>query len=238
MTWFFKNKKNPEMVTPVELSEVDCSNHPLKLRETPALITMIAHGVTISLLFGFAFYVKHEITIIKQCSQVSIEREAEILSELSDLKSQIAVIQADHQQIAELKDDLIQLQHTAATEQSLDNLVKKTDLKLITDQLAQLKKSVNINKSPFCPVAKSHAAQRLSTVYPALPFKVESLDRMAGQSFASVIYHQDTIPVLLNESIAGWKAVKMNVDAGIVVWENAEKNHHRIKITASRGLYV
>ena len=45
--------------------------------------------MTIILLFGLVFYVKYEVTIIKQLSRISIEREAECLTALNDLSGKI-----------------------------------------------------------------------------------------------------------------------------------------------------
>ena len=46
---------------------------------------------------------------------------------------------------------------------------------------------------------------------------------MAGQAYASVQYHQDTLPLRLNDQLAGWKAVQLDSLAGIVVWENPQR---------------
>ncbi len=231
MWGFFKNIKDEERAITGELPQCNPQTF-----QRQGLSAVIAHLFTLSMLFGFGCYLKHEIAPIQTLSQVSITREADILSQLNDLKSELAVTQANQQQIGALKADLIHLQQSVATEQSLDNLIKNVDLKKITDQLTQLKKTLHFGATPMCPILKNHVARRAANFSRVLPFKVESLDRMAGQSFASVIYRQDRIPVLLNDSVAGWKAVQMEVSAGAVVWENAE--HHRVKVSISREQYV
>ena len=46
---------------------------------------------------------------------------------------------------------------------------------------------------------------------------------MAGQAFASVQYHQDTLPLRLNDQLAGWKAVRLDSLNGVAMWENAQR---------------
>jgi hypothetical protein len=226
----FKNKMNNEMASVDALS-----NDNTRLTKRCWLLSILCNLIAISLIFGF--YLKNEVTSIQHSSQVSIAREADILSQLNDLKSQLAAVQAMQQQIAQLESNVTHLQQTAATQQSLDNLAKNIDLKQLTDQLAQLRKAIHPGSAPICPISKNHAMHsHTNSLNTILPFKIESLDKIAGQSFASVNYHQRVFPVLLNDSVAGWKAVRMDVNAGVIVLENSQ--HRRVEITTSRGWYV
>ena len=112
--WFFK--KNKEILATLEPSDTRLSGQ----RNWKALcLKILPHLTLITLFFGFfglAFFVKHETTQIKLISHVSTEREAEILSTLNDLQSQINSIKADHEQIKAVKETVTRLERTAATE--------------------------------------------------------------------------------------------------------------------------
>lgn len=235
MAWFFKNKKNSQMMMDTELSAQDILVGTMRKQNIANQIQSVTYIMIISMLFGFAFYVKHEITLIKHSSQVSIAREADILSALNNLQSQLSTLEVDHQQMNEFKADLEQVQHDMVTQQSLTALAKNADLEKISNQLDQLKQALNIKRTNISR-SKQNLIRRSPLTQTVLPFKVESLDNMAGQPFASVIYHQQFLPVRLNDSLAGWKAIKIDISSGVVVWENAE--HQQFTVTAFRRLYA
>jgi hypothetical protein len=181
--------------------------------------------MTIILLFGLVFYVKYEVTIIKQLSRISIERQDECLTALNDLSGKIDKLSQDHDQMLTLKTELNQVEKTMLTEQSLSGLAKSAELKNITLKLQQLERQ---NSFPTTHrVIRGFSHPSVQAVH--LPFQVLSIDSMAGQDYASVQYHQASVPVRLNESLAGWKAVGLDSLAGVVVWENAQ--HRRITIS-------
>lgn len=175
--------------------------------------------MTITLLFGLVFYVKYETTSIKQLSRISLEREAELLTVLNDLNAKVDKLSEDHNQILALKTELNQVQQTMLTEQSLSGLAKSAELKNVTLQLQQLARQVS--SASIHPVTRGFSRQPSEKIH--LPFQVLSIDSMAGQVYASVQYHQDTLPLRLNESLAGWKAVRLDSLAGIAIWENAQR---------------
>ncbi len=175
--------------------------------------------MTIILLFGLVFYVKYEVTIIKQLSRISIEREAECLTALNDLSGKIDKLSQDHDQMLTLKTELNQVEKTMLTEQSLSGLAKSAELKNITLKLQQLERQNS--SSPIHRLTHGFSHPSVQPLH--LPFQVLSIDSMAGQGYASVQYHQASLPVRLNESLAGWKAVRLDSLAGLAVWENAQR---------------
>jgi hypothetical protein len=193
------------------------------------------HGLpvmTIILLFGLVFYVKTEVTMIKQLSRISLERQAECLTALNDLSGKIDKLSEDHDQILTLKTELNQVEKTMLTEQSLSGLAKSAELKAITLKLKQLER-----QNSSSPIHRlTHGFNHPSVQPVHLPFQVLSIDSMAGQDYASVQYHQASVPVRLNESLAGWKAMRLDSLAGMVVWENAQ--HRRITISMTERHYV
>lgn len=235
MAWFSNNKQNKKMMMNAELSTEGTLIGFMKKQSIAILVQNITHIMIILTLFSFAFYVKHEITLIQHSSQVSTVREADILSQLNDLKSQLDEIKTDHQKISEFKANLDQVQQNMVTQQSLATLAKNADLQQIKAQLAQLKSALSIQQTPQHG-KQQHWVKRSVPAKTVLPFKVESLDIMAGQAFASVIYRQQVLPIKLNDSLAGWKAIKIDVNTGLIIWENTK--HFHITVTAFRGLYA
>lgn len=186
--------------------------------------------LTIIGLFGLVFYVKTETTSIKQLSRISIEREAELFTTLNDLNAKMDKLSGDHDQILALKTAFNQVAQTMLTEKSLSGLAKSAELKNITlklQQLARKNASTSIHR-----VTRSFKKWSFQPVH--LPFQVLSIDRMAGQVYASVQYHQDNLPLRLNESLAGWKAVRLDSLAGIAVWENAQRRRLTTSMTEMR----
>ena len=230
LKWFKRSKNSLEMESTEDNLEIGNDSRVFNQKLIGNILRVIVYLVPISLVFGLAFYVKHELTLIKNMSQVSIEREADILSTLSDLQLKISAIKTNTQQISELKIELDHVQETMVTAQSMSGFAKASELKQLSVQLKSLAK----NRSHHQPVKKYH--KELIGIETSIPFQVESLDIMAGQPFASVIYHENRVPVMLNESLAGWKAVKLDVVSGIVIWENL--HGRRIRMTAARGLYA
>ena len=188
--------------------------------------------MTLILLFGLVFYVKTEVTTIKLLSRISLEREAECLTALNDLSSRIDKLSEDHDQMLTLKTELNQIEKTMLTEQSLSGLAKSAELKKITLKLQQLERK---NSSPAIHRAMPGFSHRAFQPM-HLPFQVLSIDSMAGQDYASVQYHQASVPVRLNETLAGWKAVRLDSLAGVIVWENAQRR--RITISMTERHYV
>ncbi len=230
--WFFK--KNKEILAAVEPSDTRL----LGQRHWKALCLKIWPHLTLITLFfsffGLAFFVKHETTQIKLISHVSIEREAEILSTLNDLQSQINSIKADHEQIKAVKETVTRLERTAATEQSLSGLAKTTQLQRISDQLQQLQKSYSSKKTNFLRKKHAHPSKPVKA---SLPFSIKSLDMMAGQPFVSVEYQQNTLPLRINDSLADWKVIKIDITMGVTLLENM-KTRRRMTVAVSRTLYA
>jgi hypothetical protein len=185
--------------------------------------------ITITVLFGLVFYVKYEVTIMKQLSRISIEREAELLTALNDLNSKVDQLSQDHHQILVIKTELDQVKQSMLTEESLSGLAKSAELKNITlklQQLTQQSSSQSIHHS-----SRNVRSQSAQPIY--LPFQVLSIDSMAGEVYASVQYQQDTLPLRLNESLAGWKAIRLDIMEGIAVWENAQRRRLTTSMTES-----
>jgi hypothetical protein len=230
--WFFK--KNKEIQATLEPSDT----HLLSQRNMKVLcLKILPHLTLITLFFGFfglAFFVKHETTQIKFILHVSTEREAEILSTLNDLQSQINSIKTDLEQIREIKETVIRLEHTVATEHSVSGLAKAAQLQRISDQLQQLEKRQVSKKSAFLRKNHAHASKSAKS---SLPFIIKSLDMMAGQPFISVEYQQNTIPLRTNESLADWKALKIDVTTGVVIWENL-KTRRQMSMVVLGTVYV
>lgn len=185
--------------------------------------------------FGLAFLVKHETTQTQSLSRVSSERQTEILSTLNDQQLAIAHIQADHDPIQEIQASLTRLEHTAATEQSLSGLATAAALQQVSAQLQQLQHTLHPQHSSNFRKKQAH---RSTTVRESLPFRVKSIDTIAGQPFASVEYHHTTLPLRLNEDLAGWKAVTLDTATGKAVWENRRYPRRRIVIAASKVFYA
>ncbi len=227
--WFFK--KNKEILVPLEPSNTRLSGQPnwkaLCLKSLP-------HLTLITLFFGLAFFVKHETTQIKLISHVSTEREAEILLTLNDLQLQINSIKADHEQIKAVKETITHLEHTAATEESVSGLAKATQLERISDQLQKLQKSYSFKKAIFLRKKQAHPSKAVKA---SLPFHIKSLDIMAGQPFVSVEYQQNTLPLRINDSLADWKVIKIDMTTGVSLWENL-KTRRRMTVAVSRTLYA
>lgn len=231
--WFFK--KNKEVLATLEPSDTPLLNqHSRKAGYLNLLsyLTLVVFFFGFFGFFGLAFFVKHETTQIKLISHVSTEREAEILSALNDLQSQINSIKADHEQIKEMKESITRLERTAATEQSVLGLAKATQLQRISDQLQQLQKSYPFKKATFLRKKQAHPSKAIKD---SLPFHIKSLDVMAGQSFVSVEYQQNTLPLRINDSLADWKVIKIDMDSGVALWENL-KTRRRMTVAVSRTL--
>lgn len=197
------------------------------------IVKISVHIIYFSLFFGLALYVKHETNLIEKNSQISIAREADILTALSDVDSKIEKLSRDHQQILILKTELGHIEETMVTEESLSGLAKADELKKIAMQLQKFTTSSIFARS-------HHSSSKIPTHRRSrnirLPFRVLSIDSMAGQAFASVQYHQDTLPLRLNDQLAGWKAVRLDGLAGIAVWENAQRR--RITTTVAEMHHV
>jgi hypothetical protein len=193
---------------------------PLKKNHGNFLKKWVLPMITVSLLFGLMCDVKHEINSMKQLSQLSIAHEADILTALNDLSMKIEKLSADQVQIAELKAQVSHIEHTMMTEQSLSTLAKASELQKVTAQLTQL---MHAPLSPAGHRASVHSLRKKSAGPAPLPFQVLSVDSISGQKYASVQYHQDTLPLRLNDQLAGWTAVRLDSLTGIAVWENAQR---------------
>lgn len=202
-------------------------------RKYSFFLRLIPHCFYLILIFGLAFIMKHEITLSQQFSKVSLAREAEILSTLNDLTAQLVQIQSSQNQITELKNSVIRLEQNMATEQSLSILAKSTELQQIHIQLQKMRQELKIgrptNRTHSMPSRKKHFSRKKP------PFQVISLDWMAGQPYASVLYRQERYPLRVGETLAGWKLLQVNVDAGFMVCENAQRR--RMKVNLSRAMY-
>ena len=107
-------------------------------RGTLAIIRCIPTVLSLYLLFSLVFYMKNENTLIQKFSEISIERESDILTTLNDLNAKIEKLSDDPNQILALKTQLNRVEQTMVTEQSLSGLAKSAELKNITMQLQQL----------------------------------------------------------------------------------------------------
>ena len=59
---------------------------------------------------------------------------------------------------------------------------------------------------------------------------------MAGQPFVSVEYQQNTLPLRINDSLADWKVIKIDMTTGVALLENL-KTRRRMTVAVSRTLY-
>ncbi len=222
--FFRKNKEDSTELNSLNLQTAN--KHNLKTK----LIKALPHVILATLFVGLAFYVKQETTQIKLIFQVSEERQANILSSLNEIQSQMESLKADHEQIQSLQASLTHLQETMAKEQSLTNLAKSTEVQQIARELQKLKPAHRSSDS----LKKMH--RKSQSIPVTLPFRVKSLDIMADQPYASVEYQQNTLPLRVNDQLAGWKAIDINITDGKVVWEHL-KTRRKIIIAASRMFY-
>ena len=223
--FFRKNKEDSTELNSLNLQTAN--KHNLKTK----LIKALPHVILATLFVGLAFYVKQETTQIKLIFQVSEERQANILSSLNEIQSQMESLKADHEQIHVFTDFLNPVtRDSGEREQSLASLAKSTEVQQIARELQKLKPA---NRSADS-LKKMH---RKSQAIPmTLPFRVKSLDIIADQPYASVEYQHNTLPLRVNDQLAGWKAIDMNITDGKVVWEHL-KTRRKIIIAASRMLY-
>jgi hypothetical protein len=222
--FFRKNKADSTELNSLNLQTAH--PHHLKTKMIKALPPIILA----TLFVGLAFYVKQETTQIKFIFQVTEERQANILSSLNEMQSPMENLKADHEQIMSLQTSLTHLQEVVAKENSLASLAKSAEMQQIARELQKLKPA---NRSADL-LKKRH---RKSKAIPmTLPFRVKSLDIIADQPYASVEYQQNTLPLRVNDQLAGWRAIDMNITDGKVVWEHL-KTRRKITIAASRTLY-
>lgn len=220
-------RKNKELSTELNTSNFQAVS-PMKGKNI--IIQLLPTVILATLFVGLAFYVKQETTQIKLIFQVSEERQANILSALNDIQSQIAALKADHEQIQSLQASLTHLQETMAKEQSLANLAKSTEVQQMAKELQKLKLA---RRSSYSLEERHRKSQSTPMT---LPFRVKSLDIMADQPYASVEFQHNTLPIRVNDQLAGWKAIDMNITDGKVVWEHL-KTHRKMTIAASRMFY-
>ncbi len=133
-----------------------------------------------------------------------------------------------------MKETVTRLERTAATEESISGLAKATQLQRISDQLQQLEKRQPSKKTAFLRKKHAHSSR---SVKASLPFSIKSLDMMAGQPFVSVEYQQNTLPLRINDNLADWKVIKIDMTAGVSLWENL-KTRRRMTVAVSRTLYA
>lgn len=219
-----KNKADSTELNSLNLQTVNQNR--LKNR----VIKILPPLILATLLVGLAFYVKQETTQIKLIFQVTEERQANILSALNEMQSQIVSLKADHEQITSLQASLTHLQETMAKEQSLAGLARSAEVQQLAKQLQQREST---NHSPH-GLKKFHRKSHPLPI--VLPFRVKSLDRIADQPYASVEYQHHTLPIRVNDQLAGWKAIDMNMTDGKVVWEHL-KTRRKITIAAARMFY-
>lgn len=220
--FFRKNKADATEPNSLNLQTVHSNN--LKNQG----IKLLPHLILAILFVGLAFYVKQETTQIKFIFQVSAERQANILSALNDIQSQMAALnKAGHEQIQSLQTSLTHLQESVAKEQSLAHLAQSAEVQQLAKQLQQLG-SVHHSAHPLKKTRrKSH------DIPMTLPFRVKSLDMIADQPYVSVEYQDNTLPLRANDQLAGWKAININLTDGKVVWKHL-KTGRKITVAASR----
>lgn len=219
--FFRKNKEDSTELNSLILGMINPSH--LKAR----VFQFLPFAILTIMFVGLAFFVKQETTQIKFILQVSEERQANILSRLDEIQSQIVSLKADHAQIQSLQASLSHLQETMATEQSLTALAKSSEVQQLTKQLQQWKSTTH---SPYS-LKNNH--QKSKPVPMTLPFHVNSLDIIAGSPYISIEYQQASLPLRVNDPLAGWKAIDMDITNSKVVFENL-KTHRKITVSPSR----
>lgn len=225
LNFFRKNKK---LSTELNSPNFQAAN---QINGRNNLIKKFSQIILAILFVGLAFYVKQETTQIKLIFQVTEERQANVISFLNDIQSQISVLKADHEQQAQsLQASITHLQEIVATQNSLASLAKSAEVQQLIKQFKPLKPA---NRSAHSLKKNYQKSHRISI---ALPFHVKSLDRIADQPYVSVEYQHNTLPIRVKDQLAGWEVIDMNITNGKVVWEHL-KTHRKITVNALRPLY-
>lgn len=189
--------------------QLNISKNKLKINKT-----LFTWFILLLVLLSSFFYIKNRFDHLMHSLEIIKNQETIILTKLSDVESEKRIISDNQSQLTYLKNDVADLAKNMLNKQALSNMATTQDLQLIAAQINQLKKELPVIKS------NNNSLNHPAVAHSSFPFKVLSIDKISGYTFASVVYHQNPLPILLNDSLAGWKLVQIDVVNGKSVWRN------------------
>lgn len=158
---------------------------------------------------------------------------------LTDLQTKLAMIeqkltsqsntQAQMQQYQDLKNlDQTLLRDEENNNQILTSSLNK-DSQTILTQLDRLQTHL---------IALTNVLQKDKVTYlkpGALPFKVLAIDMIQQQPVVTLFYANDSFPISIDESVAGWQFIAADYTRQEAEFKNAQNEHVKIELQAQKG---
>lgn len=156
--------------------------------------------------------------------------------ELNDISEKLANVESDlagnkdnYVNVNDLKSDLV----TLITE---INQIAKDNSQVITSEITkgdgQLDTKLDTIKKSLSAIEAQNGHHKVIDAS-NLPFEVISIDNIEENDVATVKYDDHTLPIELNDSIAGWTLTAANTEDQKAEFENKDQNYIDINLNAA-----
>jgi hypothetical protein len=116
-------------------------------------------------------------------------------------------------------------------QKSIVDVAKSGDIQKIATQMTSVKNDIDTQLTDIKKAVSQSTGGKQYMDISILPFKVNSVDVIGGQPYASVQYGGSFTPMAVGDLLAGWRMVTADYDAWIVEFVN-DKNQY-IKVNLS-----
>lgn len=182
-----------------------------------------------SLLVSYCVYhhTKHNQFLLQQNQQ-----STRMLQELNTIQSQLEAV-ADQTHSRQEESALTAMNTELATLRQLASSTAKTaDIEKVSNDIASIKQSVETHAEDLQNALTANGFGQAELPASALPFKVVSVDILAGLPYVSVDYAHHTAPIAIGESLAGWRLMAVDDDIGAAEWMNDKNQHVKLFISS------
>ncbi len=165
-----------------------------------------------------------------QSASLQNKRSELIVHELNTIQSQLDVF-AGTSKNQKSQSALFAIQNElAALQRSMVALVKTTDMQQMSSQIAAVKDDVDSKMGDIKQVILSHPVGKQYLTVEALPFRVVSVDKIAGLPYVSVEYAKHISPLAVGDDLAGWRVMAAYSDAGAAQFINDKEQYVKVVI--------
>ncbi|MEO8964503.1 MAG: hypothetical protein ABI370_07520 [Gammaproteobacteria bacterium] len=189
--------------------------------ERKALIIIITS--LIAVLF-FSYTYSHKNTTVTDLISLQNKRSDVILRELNDINSVLHDVESNPSNTKQQQIALQSLEkNISSAQKAMTDVAKSTDIQKISNQISLVKDDIDSQMSDIKNAVSKNINTKEYLDASALPFRVISVDVIAGQYYVSVEYANHVSPLSVGDSLVGWRVVDADYDAGISEFTN-EKN--------------
>lgn len=217
-----QQEKNP-------IAFLNLLSHILVHLNNKKLVIKIALALGLFLLTIIIFLIHHQTNTVSYWAANENKQARAILSQLSDMDTQLQQLSSHSQNSKAFKEMLLKLGGgISEMKKSVNDLAKARDMQRVSSQITSMRNDVDTQMLELKEVVANNSKAYLDSK--VLPFQVISIDVMSQQPFVSINYDYHLTPLTVGDSLAGWQITAADYASAQVEFKNEHDQYVKVSL--------